>query len=88
MRTPVTLRVSYLCAAVGLGLLAIHFNAGLLPGWTDALAVLAGAFALFGVGLAAVWLARQGWTRTRSWPGQVAFALNAFLALAFIFYAR
>jgi hypothetical protein len=85
---PFALRASYVCAAVGLGVLAIHFNAGLLPGWTGALAVLAGAFAIFGTGLAAFCLGGQGWTRMRNWPGQVAFALNAFLALAFIFYAR
>lgn len=85
---PFTLRASFVCAALGLGLLAIHFNAGLLPGWTGALAALAGAFTLFGTGLAAFWLGRHGWTRMRNWPGQVAFALNAFLALAFLFYAR
>jgi hypothetical protein len=77
---------AYLCAALALGLLAIHFNAGLLPGWTRGLALLAGALALAGAGFAAVHLARHGWTRLRLWPAQAAFALNSVLAVAFAFY--
>jgi hypothetical protein len=87
LRRPATLRASYLCAAVGLGLLAIHFNAGLLPGWTRALSVVSGGFALAGAAFAALHLARHGWTRLGQWPAQAALALNAFLGLAFLFYA-
>jgi hypothetical protein len=83
----VSVRASYACAAVALGLLAFHFNAGQLPGWTRSLAALAGAVALLGTGLAAFWLGRSGWTQMRNWPGQVAFALNGILALAFVLYA-
>lgn len=79
-------RASYLCAALALGLLAIHFNAELLPGWTRGLALLAGALALVGAGLAVLYLGRHGWTRLRHWPGQVALALNSVLAIAFAFY--
>jgi hypothetical protein len=88
MRTIAPLRASLLCAALALGLLAIHFNGGLLPAWTRPLALLAGALALCGAALAAFHLARHGWTKLAQWPGQVAFALNAFLAVAFLFYAN
>jgi hypothetical protein len=83
----VPLRASYLCAAVALGLLAIHFNAGALAGWTPAFAALAAFFALPGALLAGYALGRRGWTSLQHWPVQVAFALNALLALAFLFYA-
>jgi hypothetical protein len=82
----VPLRASYLCAAVALGLLALHFNAEALPGWTSGLATLAAVFALPGALLAALSLGRHRWTSLQHWPAQVAFALNAFLALAFLFY--
>ena len=81
-------RASYLCAAAALSLLAVHFNAEALAGWTRALALLAAGFAVPGVLLAALSLGRTGWTRLQDWPGQVAFALNAFLALAFVLYAN
>lgn len=81
------MRAAYLCAAVGLGLLAVHFNAGLLAGWTPALSFLSGAFALAGAAFAALHLNRHGWTRLAQWPAQAAFALNVLLGLAFLFYA-
>lgn len=82
----VPLRVSYLCAAVALGLLALHFNAEELSGWTRSLAALAALVALPGALLAAWSLGRRGWTSAQHWRAQIAFALNALLALAFLLY--
>jgi hypothetical protein len=80
-------RASYLCALVAMGLLALHFNAAQLPGWTRSLAVLAGGFAVAGAALAAMSLDRRGWVSIRRWPIQAAFALNTVLALGFLVYA-
>jgi len=82
----VPLRVSYLCAVVALGLLALHFNAEQLSGWTRGLAALGAVLALPGALLAAWSLGRSGWTSARYWRAQIAFALNALLALAFLLY--
>jgi len=77
---------SYLCAAVAAGLLALHFNAGLLPSWTRGISWLSGGLALAGVGLAAYSFGREGWTDIRYWPRQLAFGINALLAIGFIAY--
>jgi hypothetical protein len=80
------LRASYLCAALALGLLALHFNAERLPAWTRGLSWLAGGIALAGLVLAARVLGRRGWTRLEHWRAQLALALNGFLAVSFLLY--
>jgi hypothetical protein len=87
MRKNLLLRGSYLCAAVAAGLVALHFNAELFPGWTRGMAVLSCAFALAGAGLAATSIGSAGWTHLKLWPAHVAVALNILLALGFFFYA-
>lgn len=79
------LRASYVCGFVALALLALHFNAELFPAWTRGMALLSGALAGAGVGMAAVSLGRR-WTSIAQWPGQVALAFNALLTLGFLFY--
>jgi hypothetical protein len=78
------LRASYLCAVVAAGLLALHFNAALLPSWTQGVALLSGGLALAGVGLAAYSFGSDGWTDIRYWPAHLAFGLNALLGLGFL----
>jgi hypothetical protein len=78
------LRASYLCAVVAAGLLALHFNAALLPSWTQGIALLSGGLALAGVGLAAYSFGSDGWTDIRYWPAHLAFGLNALLGLGFL----
>lgn len=77
-------RASYLCAAIAGGLLAAHFNAGVLPAWTRGIALLSGGIAISGMGLAAFALGEGRWSSLRHWPAQLAFAVNAFLGVAFI----
>jgi hypothetical protein len=79
-------RASYLCAAVAAGLLALHFNAGLLPQWTRGFSLLSGGLALAGVGLAAFSLGREQWAEIRYWRRHLAFSLNALLAIGFLAY--
>jgi hypothetical protein len=81
------LRASYLCAAAGLALLALHFNAELFAGWTRGMALWSGALGLAGVALAA-WSLGGRWLSLSQWPGQVALGLNAILSLGFLFYAN
>lgn len=80
------LRASYFCAAVAAGLLAMHFNVGLLPQWTRAFSLLSGGVALAGAGLAAFSFGRGDWADMQYWPRHLAFALNALLAIGFIAY--
>ena len=80
------LRASYLCAAVAAGLLAMHFDIGLLPRWTRGFSLLSGGLALAGAGLAAFSFAPEEWTDIRYWPRHLAFGLNALLAIGFIAY--
>jgi len=80
------LRAAYVCAAVAAGLLALHFNAALLPRWTRGIALLSGGLALAGTGLAAFSFDRDGWTDIRYWPRHLAFSLNALLAIGFMAY--
>jgi hypothetical protein len=87
MSAETLLKASYLCAAVAGGLVAAHFNAELFGGWTRAMSVISAGFALAGAAFAAFRLASAGWTRLRNWPAQLAFALNALLAMGFTFYA-
>ena len=88
MNDVVAIRLSYFCAAAAGGLLALHFNAELFPSWSPRLALISAVFALVGVALAVFSLGRRGWTSMRSLSAQIALALNAFLALAFLFYAQ
>ena len=78
------LLASYICAALAAGLLAAHFNAALFPTWTRGIALLSGGIAVAGTALAAYSLGSQGWTSLRHWAGHLAFAINAFLGVAFI----
>jgi hypothetical protein len=80
------LRASYFCAAVAAGLLALHFNAGVLPRWTRGFSLLSGGLALAGAGLAAFSFGREDWADLRHWPRHLAFSLNALLAIGFIAY--
>jgi hypothetical protein len=80
----VALRASYVCAAVAAALLAAHFNAGLFPAWTRGLGLLSGGIAVAGTGLAAAAIGTDGWSDLRAWAGQLSFAINAFLGIAFI----
>lgn len=88
MRKNLLLRVSYLCAAVAAGLVAAHFNAELFGGWTRGMAVISCGFALAGATCATLSIGASGWTRLRHWPAQLAFALNALLAIGFFVYAN
>jgi len=47
---------------------------------------LSGGLALAGVGLAAYSFGREGWTDIRYWPRQLAFGINALLAIGFTAY--
>jgi hypothetical protein len=78
------LRASYLFAVVAAGLLALHFNAALLPSWTDRIALLSGGLALAGVGLAAYSFGSAGWMDLSYWRAHVAFGVNALLGLGFL----
>jgi hypothetical protein len=80
------LKASYICAALAAGLLAMHYNAAVLPQWTRGLSLLSGGLALAGVGLAVYSLAPEDWTDIRRWPRHLAFGLNALLAVGFIAY--
>lgn len=88
MSKGVVLPASYICAGLALGLLAIHFNAEVLPAWTPSLSSFGAAIASAGAALAALSLGRRGWWSLRHWGGQVALALNAFLAVALFLYAN
>jgi hypothetical protein len=65
-------------------LLALHFNAGVLPAWTQGIALFSGGLALAGAGLAAFSFEPEGWTDIRHWRAHLAFGINALLGLAFI----
>jgi uncharacterized membrane protein HdeD (DUF308 family) len=82
------LPASYLCAGLALALLALHFNAELMPAWTRSVSSFGAALALAGTFLAASSLGRRGWWSLRHWAGQVALALNAFLAVALFLFAH
>jgi hypothetical protein len=69
---------------VAAGLLACHYNAALLPAWTESIALLSGGLALAGVGLAAYSFGSDGWADLRYWPAHLAFGINALLGLGFL----
>jgi hypothetical protein len=78
---------SWLCAALAGGMLALHFNGEVAPGWTRGLSYFAGWLALAGAALAAYALGRQGWASLRYWLEQLALGVNLLLGLSFLFYA-
>ena len=80
------LKASYLCAAVAAGLLAMHYNTAIVPQWTRGLLLLSDGLALVGVALAVYSLRPEDWTDICRRPRQLAFGLNALLAVWFIAY--
>jgi len=72
--------------SVAAGLLALHYNARLLPRWRRGFSLLSGGLALAGVGLAYFSFGREGWTDLGYWPRHLAFGQNAILAVGFIAY--